>query len=85
MCSSQEVSRAGYYAWIDRPPSAHAVDDQRLVVMVREAPEESGKRYCAPRAQKELAATNDVLPRTWTEIYLRILIPSGASGERSRG
>lgn len=29
--------------------------------------------------------TGDVLPRNWTETKLSILIPSGASGERSRG
>jgi putative transposase len=60
MCSSLKVSRAGYYAWIDRPPSAHAAEDQRLAVMVRAAHVESGRRYGAPRVQKELAKTSDV-------------------------
>ena len=60
MCSSLKVSRAGYYAWVDRPPSAHDVEDQELAVLVREVHELSRKRYGAPRVQKELAATNDV-------------------------
>jgi len=60
MCRTLKVSRAGYYAWVDRPPSAHADDDRRLAVLVRQAHEESGKRYGAPRVQKEMAATNDV-------------------------
>jgi len=60
MCRMLKVSRAGYYAWIDRPPSAHADDDRRLAVLVRQAHEESGNRYGAPRVQKELAKTSDV-------------------------
>jgi len=60
MCSSLRVSRAGYYAWVDRPPSAHTTEDQQLAVLVREVHELSRKRYGAPRVQKELAATNDV-------------------------
>jgi putative transposase len=60
MCSSLRVSRAGYYAWVDRPPSAHDVADVALTVLVREVHELSRRRYGAPRVQKELAATNDV-------------------------
>ncbi len=60
MCFLLAVSRAGFYAWVGRPPSAHAVDDRRLAVLVREAHELSRKRYGAPRVQKALAATTDV-------------------------
>jgi transposase InsO family protein len=60
MCSSLKVSRAGYYAWVDRPPSAHDVADVALTALVREVHELSRKRYGAPRVQKELAATNDI-------------------------
>jgi len=60
MCRSLKVSRAGYYAWVDRPLSAHDVEDKELAVLVREVHELSRKRYGAPRVQKELAATNDV-------------------------
>ena len=60
MCRTLKVSRAGYYAWVDRPPSAHADDDRRLAVLVRQAHEERGNRYGAPRVQKEMAVTNDV-------------------------
>ena len=60
MCRTMKVSRAGYYAWIDRPPSAHAVEDQKLAVLVRAAHEKSKKRYGAPRVQKALAKKDDV-------------------------
>ena len=59
MCCLLAVSRAGFYAWVGRPPSAHAVEDQRLAVLVREAHERSRQRYGAPRVQEALAATHD--------------------------
>jgi transposase InsO family protein len=59
MCFLLEVSRAGFYAWVGRPPSAHAVEDQRLAILVREAHEGSRQRYGAPRVQEALAATHD--------------------------
>ena len=60
MCTTLQVSRAGYYAWVDRPPSARAVDDQQLAARVREIHEVTKKRYGAPRVQKELAKAHDI-------------------------
>jgi transposase InsO family protein len=59
MCFLLAVSRAGFYAWVGRPPSAHAVEDLRLAILVREAHEVSRQRYGAPRVQEALAATHD--------------------------
>jgi putative transposase len=60
MCSMLEVSRAGYYAWVGRPPSAHAAEDEQLAVRVREIHELTRKRYGAPRVQRELAKAQDI-------------------------
>ena len=60
MCQELEVSRAGFYAWVGRPPSAHTVDDQLLAARVREIHELTKKRYGAPRVQKELAKVQDI-------------------------
>jgi transposase InsO family protein len=60
MCSVLEVSRSGYYASVGRPPSAHATDDQRLGVHVRDIHELTKKRYGAPRVQRELAKTRGI-------------------------
>ena len=60
MCSMLRISRAGYYAWVDRPPSAHAAGDRMLAVLVREVHELTKKRYGAPRIQKELAKAQDI-------------------------
>jgi hypothetical protein len=38
------VSKAGYYAWVHRPPSAHAVADAALVKRVRTVPPVRGRR-----------------------------------------
>jgi transposase InsO family protein len=60
LCSALGVSRAGFYVAFGRPPSAHAVEDEKLAVLVRAAHEKSRRRYGAPRVQKELAEAQDV-------------------------
>jgi putative transposase len=54
MCRVLGVSRAGFYAWRERPDSAHAVEDRRLGVLVRESYERNKKRYGSPRVHREL-------------------------------
>ena len=56
MGSMLGISRAGYYAWRERPPSQHAREDERLRVLVREAHERSRRTYGSPRVHAELAA-----------------------------
>ena len=56
MCNLLNVSRAGYYAWRDRPVSRQAVRRQELVVQIRRVHIESKQLYGSPRVQKELAA-----------------------------
>jgi putative transposase len=56
LCRVLEVSRAAFYAWVDRPPSAHNVEDQKLTVLVREAFERSRRTCGCPRIHAELAA-----------------------------
>ncbi len=48
------VSRSGYYAWLVRPESAHALEDRRLRVKVRASFEASRQRYGSPRVWKDL-------------------------------
>ncbi len=60
LCRVLEVSRAGFYAAVGRPPSPRAVEDQKLAVLVREAHERSRKTYGSPRVQAELAETHGV-------------------------
>jgi hypothetical protein len=60
LCRVLEVSRAGFYACIGRPPPPRAVEDEKLAVLVREAHEQSRKTYGSPRVQAELADTHGV-------------------------
>jgi putative transposase len=60
LCRMLEVSRAGFYASVGRPPSARVVEDRRLAILVREAHERGRKFYGSPRVQKELAEAHDV-------------------------
>ena len=47
MCRVLQVSRIGYYAWIDRPLSARARDNERLLVLIRASHVASGGIYGA--------------------------------------
>jgi len=60
LCRMLKVSRAGFYAFVDRPPPARAVEDKKLAVLVREAHEKSRTTYGSPRVHAELAATHGV-------------------------
>ena len=59
MCRVLQVSRSGYYAWRDRPPSARAIEDARLTRLIQVAHEESKGTYGVPRIQPELAAQDE--------------------------
>ena len=48
------VSKAGYYAWLHRLPSAHAVADAMLLKRIRTVHASSRARYGAPRVHAEL-------------------------------
>jgi len=56
LCRLLEVSRAGFYAWCGRPPSARTIEDARLAIVVREAHERSRRTYGSPRVHAELQA-----------------------------
>jgi transposase InsO family protein len=63
MCTWAGVSRSGYYAWSDRPDSAHAVEDRRLAVLVRAAHERGRKTYGSPRVHAELVDNGERVSR----------------------
>ena len=48
------VSKAGYYAWLRRPASAHAVADAALLKRVRTVHASSRQTYGAPRVHADL-------------------------------
>jgi len=56
LCGVLEVSRSGYYAWLNRPQSARAVRRGELAERVRAVHEESRGTYGSPRVAAELKA-----------------------------
>ena len=50
------VSRAGFYAWATRPPSARTVADTALLERVRTVHRGSRETYGAPRVHAALRA-----------------------------
>jgi len=53
------VSKAGYYAWLHRPPSAHAAADAALLKRVRTVHASSRQTYGAPRIHADLWAQGE--------------------------
>ena len=56
VCAMLEVSRSGYYAWRDRPPSARVQGDERLGVAIRATHEASRQTYGTRRVHAQLLA-----------------------------
>jgi transposase InsO family protein len=54
LCRILRISRSGYYAWCERPESAHAKQDRQLQVKVRALFDTSRKRYGSPRIWEDL-------------------------------
>jgi putative transposase len=54
LCRVLGVSRAGFYAWQARAPSAHAQADDRLGLEIAVIHAESRQRYGSPRVHAEL-------------------------------
>jgi len=63
LCSALNVSPSGYYAWVDRPLSATAKANQRLVTKIRCYHKASRCTYGSPRIQKDLADGGEKVSR----------------------
>jgi putative transposase len=55
-CALLGVSRSGFYAWRERPPSARTQANHQLVVEIRRIHAEVDRSYGSPRMQPELRA-----------------------------
>ena len=55
MCGMLGVSRAGYYAWLVREPSARALKDEELTALITGIGKENKGRYGIDRIHRELA------------------------------
>lgn len=54
MCRVLKVHRSGYYAWKASPLSQRAIDDQKLLLEIKQSYEESYGIYGSPRIHRDL-------------------------------
>lgn len=76
------ISKAGYYAWLRRPPSARAVADAALLKRIRTVHAASRQTYGSPRVHAELRAKGERHGRKRVERLMRAAGLVGASHRR---
>ena len=59
LCRVMQVSRRGYYDWLDRPPSARSVANKALLVQIRHLFYRYREVYGAPRIHRALLARGE--------------------------
>lgn len=77
------VSEAGYYAWRNRPPSAHAQADTALLKRVQAIHAGSRETYGSPRVHAELQAGGEKHGRKRVARLMRAAGLVGASRRRA--
>jgi len=71
MCDMLEVSASGYYAWVDRPPSARHERRAELVERIKDVHQQSRLTYGSPRVTAELKADGVEICRNTVARYMR--------------
>ncbi len=71
MCRMLRVPTSGYYAWIRKPLSDHAIKDKRLLGLIRESYAASGGIYGSPRIFLDLRETGEQIGRKRVERIMR--------------
>lgn len=79
MCRALEVSSSGYYAWLQRTPSAHAQRDEELSKRIGEIHDESRRTYGVPRVFAELKESGERVARKRVARLMRAGERRGAS------
>lgn len=80
MCRLLGVSRSGYYAWVERPPSEHELQDRYLKGLIRRIWQQSGRIYGSPRVWAELRLDHGV--RCSKKRVARLMQELGIQGMR---
>ena len=81
MCRVMAVSTSGFYAWVNRQPSARAQRDRELTRKILGFHKASGGKYGSPRIHTDLLADNEHVGKKRVE---RLMRQSGIEGKRSR-
>ena len=71
MCGLLGVSKAGYFAWRDRPRSPRCDEDRALTTRISVIHAESRKTYGSPRVHRELRGQGTFISRKRVERLMR--------------
>jgi putative transposase len=82
MCRVLEVSASGYYAWVHRPPSRRAQEDERLAARIRTLHTLSRGTYGVPRIWEDLSEQGVHISRKRIARLMRALGLQGVSRRR---
>ena len=63
MCRILGVAASGFYAWIHEPLSPRAIEDERLLELIRESYMASGRIYGSPRVHLDLREAGEYIGR----------------------
>jgi putative transposase len=71
LCEVLGVSRSGFYAWRERPPSPRALDDAQLVVDIKAAHKAGRGAYGSPRVLRALRKQGKYVGKKRVERLMR--------------
>ena len=72
MCEVLGVSSSGYYAWCKREPGARAMANEKLLVEIKAAFQNSRKTYGSPRIHREIQKKGIVCGRNRVARLMRL-------------
>jgi len=84
LCRVLRVSRSGYYAWLNRKPSARQLEDEQLRPKVVEAFRIGRGTYGSPRVRDELVDRGFVIGRKRVARLMRELRLQGVTPRKFR-
>jgi putative transposase len=81
LCEVLEVTRSGYYAWVDRPVSPKKIADARLLLEIKAALVRGRGAYGSPRVHRELRSHGIRVGKKRIE---RLMRDNGLEGRQKR-
>jgi len=85
MCEVLGVSRSGFYAWIERPPSKRDMANEELTERIRTIHEDSRETYGCPRITAELRDDGERVGHNRVARLMKEAGIEGVSRRRRRG
>jgi putative transposase len=95
LCEVLQIRRSGYYAWLKRPPSARAVEDERLWPKILQLHQMRREAYGAVKLCRDLRAAGETCSKhriarlkrenqLWTKRRRRFLMTAKADAGHAR-